>query len=86
MLLQNGINLDNGNATVINCRSRNCISKQIGMIKHSDRSLIIILQENLRKACQTQVNGDVKVTKFNCFWGEDNEIVWIPENEVIGIG
>ncbi len=34
---------------------------------------------DLRLACQTQVLGDVKVTKFDGFWGQGSQIVWTPE-------
>jgi ferredoxin len=31
---------------------------------------------NLRLACQTQVLGDVKVTKFDGFWGQGDQPLW----------
>ncbi len=34
---------------------------------------------NLRKKSQTQVLGDVKVTKFDGFWGQGSQIVWTAE-------
>jgi ferredoxin len=32
-----------------------------------------------RLACQTEVLGDVRVTKFAGFWGESSQIKWTPE-------
>ena len=34
---------------------------------------------NLRLACQTKVLGDVKLTKFDGFWGQGNEVAWKSE-------
>ncbi|MDX2255802.1 MAG: 2Fe-2S iron-sulfur cluster-binding protein [Pseudanabaenaceae cyanobacterium bins.39] len=31
---------------------------------------------NLRLACQTKILGDVKVTKFNGFWGQGDQPIW----------
>ena len=36
-------------------------------------------QKPLRLACQTQVMGDIKVTKFEGFWGHKPGIAWTPE-------
>lgn len=35
--------------------------------------------KDLRLACQTQVLGDVKVTKFDGFWGQGSQVLWQPE-------
>jgi ferredoxin len=37
------------------------------------------LERDLRLACQTQVLGDVKVTKYDGFWGQGTKPVWTPE-------
>ncbi len=34
----------------------------------------------LRLACQTQVMGDIKVTKFKGFWGHESGVAWTPED------
>ncbi len=36
---------------------------------------------NLRLACQTQVMGDIRVTKWDGFWGQGDQVVWPPANE-----
>lgn len=33
----------------------------------------------LRLSCQTKVLGDVKVTKYDGFWGQGSKTVWTPE-------
>lgn len=34
------------------------------------------IDRNLRLACQTKVLGDIKVAKFDGFWGQGNKLVW----------
>ena len=34
----------------------------------------------LRLACQTQVLGDIRVTKYKGFWGHESEMAWKPED------
>jgi ferredoxin len=31
---------------------------------------------NRRLACQTQILGDVRITKYDGFWGQGDKIVW----------
>lgn len=33
----------------------------------------------LRLACQTRVLGDVRVTKYDGFWGHGQRVLWTPE-------
>lgn len=35
--------------------------------------------KDLRLACQTKVLGDIRVTKFEGFWGHEDKIAWQPE-------
>ncbi|NJM98701.1 MAG: (2Fe-2S)-binding protein [Phormidesmis sp. RL_2_1] len=35
-----------------------------------------------RLACQTQVLGDIRVTKYTGFWGHEDRIAWKPEGFV----
>jgi len=30
-------------------------------------------------SCQTKVLGDIKVTKYDGFWGQGSETVWNPQ-------
>jgi ferredoxin len=87
VLLENGIDLYNGGSTVINCRGigtcGTCAVEIVGEISEATwrdqkrRSLPPHSPtRNLRLACQTQVLGDISVTKFDGFWGQGNRIVW----------
>ena len=87
VLLENGIDLYNGGSTVINCRGigtcGTCAVEIVGEISQANwrdqtrRSLPPHSPtRNLRLACQTQVLGDISVTKFDGFWGQGNRIVW----------
>ena len=87
VLLENGIDLYNGGSRVINCRGigtcGTCAVEIVGKVSESTwrdkkrRSLPPHAPtRNLRLACQTQVFGDISVTKFDGFWGQGNRIVW----------
>lgn len=87
VLLENGIDLYNGGSTVINCRGigtcGTCAVEIVGEVSEATwrdkkrRSLPPHSPtRNLRLACQTQVLGDISVTKFDGFWGQGNRIVW----------
>lgn len=87
VLLENGIDLYNGSSTVINCRGigtcGTCAVEIVGEISEATwrdqtrRSLPPHSPtRNLRLACQTQILGDISVTKFDGFWGQGNRIVW----------
>ncbi|HEY9664762.1 MAG TPA: 2Fe-2S iron-sulfur cluster-binding protein [Allocoleopsis sp.] len=89
-LLQQGIDLYNGQAKVINCHGigtcGTCTVMVEGEVSEASwretarRSLPPhSLAQNRRLACQTQVLGDVKVTKFDGFWGQGTQTVWTPE-------
>jgi ferredoxin len=86
-LLAQGIDLYNGQARVINCRGigtcGTCAVQVAGNVSEAnwrDRSRRALPphapQRNLRLACQTQVWGDVQVTKFDGFWGQGRGVVW----------
>lgn len=91
VLLQNGIELYNGGAAVINCLGigtcGTCAVQVEGEVTEANwrdktrRSLPPhSATKNLRLACQTQVIADVKVTKFDGFWGQGSQPVWTPED------
>ncbi|MCM0592038.1 MAG: 2Fe-2S iron-sulfur cluster-binding protein [Gloeotrichia echinulata IR180] len=90
ILLQNGIDLYNGGANLINCRGigscGTCAVKVEGEVSAANwrdktrRSLPPHSPTSDRRlACQTEVLGDVRVTKFAGFWGESSQIKWTPE-------
>ena len=77
VLLENNIDLYNGGATII---SGTCAVEVVGEISEVNwrfatrRSLPHSPTRNFRLACQTQVLGDISVTKFDLFWGQGNQI------------
>ena len=90
VLLKHDIPLYNGKAKIINCRGiGSCgtcavaIAGQVSPPNWQDRgrrSLPPHSQErDLRLACQTKVLGDIKVIKYDGFWGQGKEIVWTAE-------
>ena len=87
VLLEHGIDVYNGNSKTINCRGlgtcgtcavavQGSVSEpkwnektRLGLPPHSGNS-------DRRLSCQTQVLGDVRVTKYDGFWGQGSEAVW----------
>lgn len=86
-LLNNDINLYNGNASVINCHGLGTcgtcavmVEGEVSQVTWLDKTRRSLpphsLSKNLRLACQTNVLGDVSVTKFDGFWGQEDQVVW----------
>ncbi|NJN31057.1 MAG: (2Fe-2S)-binding protein [Synechococcales cyanobacterium RM1_1_8] len=93
-LLDNNIDLHNGGSKLINCRGLGTCGtcavqlqgeasppnwreqQRLGFPPHRrDASTA----KGLRLACQTQVLGDITVTKFEGFWGQADTIRWSPQ-------
>ncbi len=88
-LLDQGIDLHNGKAKLINCRGigscgtcavqvdgetspRNWRENQrLAFLPHRRET-----SSHKRLACQTRVLGNVTVTKYTGFWGQDDTIRW----------
>lgn len=92
VLLEAGIALYNGKAAWINCRGigscGTCAVRVEGEVSEANwrdrgrRSLPPHDRDrDLRLACQTRVLGNVRVTKFDEFWGQGRTPVWTPEAE-----
>ncbi|NJN91247.1 MAG: (2Fe-2S)-binding protein [Leptolyngbyaceae cyanobacterium RM2_2_4] len=90
VLLQQGVDLYNGQAAVINCHGigtcGTCavqIQGEVSEANWRDRTRRSLPPhsptQDRRLACQTRVFGDVKVTKFDGFWGQGSQPVWAPE-------
>ncbi|GAA6622470.1 2Fe-2S iron-sulfur cluster-binding protein [Scytonema sp. NUACC26] len=90
ILLQNGIDLHNGGAKVINCRGLGTcgtcavlVEGEVSPITWRDKARRSLPPhsptKNLRLACQTKILGDARVTKFEGFWGHCSQILWKPE-------
>lgn len=90
VLLKQGIDLYNGNAQLINCRGigtcGTCAVQVEGSVSEAnwrDRSRRSLPphspERDLRLACQTKILGDIRVTKYDGFWGQGTQPVWAPE-------
>jgi ferredoxin len=90
VLRQQGIALYNGQANIINCRGigtcGTCavyIEGPVSEANWRDRTRRSLPPHDpdreLRLACQTQVLGDLRVTKYDGFWGQGTHPVWTPE-------
>ncbi|MGD1950599.1 MAG: 2Fe-2S iron-sulfur cluster-binding protein [Leptolyngbyaceae cyanobacterium] len=86
-LLDNDVDLYNGNAKLINCRGiGSCgtcavlIEGEVSTANWKDRGRRSLpphkSERPLRLACQTRVLGDIKVFKYDQFWGQGQTIVW----------
>ncbi|TVP64177.1 MAG: (2Fe-2S)-binding protein [Leptolyngbya sp. LCM1.Bin17] len=87
VLLANGIDLYNGQAKVINCHGLGTcgtcavqIDGEVSAPNWKDKTRRSLPphhpDRNLRLACQTQVLGDITVTKYDGFWGQGETPVW----------
>ena len=93
VLIKNNIDLHNGNSKIINCRGigscGTCSLEIEGSVSEANwkdktrRSLPPhSLEKNRRLACQTKVYGDLKLTKYDGFWGQGDNVVWTAEKSV----
>ena len=87
VLLANGVDLYNGKAKIINCRSLGTcgtcavqIEGKVGSANWKDKGRRSLPphspERDLRLACQTKVLGDLKVSKFDRFWGQGETKIW----------
>lgn len=90
VLLQQDIALYNQQANTINCRALGtcgtCAVSVEGEVSNRNwRETARLslpphsLMQNRRLACQTQVLGDIEVTKYDGFWGQGDRPLWTPE-------
>ena len=90
VLRSRGISLHNGGAKVINCQGiGSCgtcavqIEGEVNPPNWRDRTRRSLPphdpQRPLRLACQTRVLGDVRVTKYDGFWGQGQTVLWQPD-------
>ena len=87
VLLAHDVDLYNGQARMINCRGiGSCgtcavqIEGEVSEANWKDRTRRALppheAGRDLRLACQTRVLADVRVTKYDGFWGQGKEVVW----------
>jgi len=90
VLLENDIALYNDKAKVVNCHGfgtcGTCAVKVEGQVSEAswrEKTRLSLPPhspaKNLRLACQTQVLGDVTVTKFDGMWGQGSSTVWTAQ-------
>ncbi|MEB3829353.1 2Fe-2S iron-sulfur cluster-binding protein [Phormidium sp. CCY1219] len=90
VLLNAGIELYNGKAKLINCRGIGtcgtcavAVDGEVSPPNWRDKTRRSLPPhspaKNLRLACQTEVLGDLKVTKYDGFWGQGERILWTPD-------
>jgi ferredoxin len=93
VLLQNGIPVYNGPAKTVNCRGLGTcgtcavgVEGEVSDPSWREKARLSLPPHSpsrgLRLSCQTQVLGDVKVTKYDGFWGQGQEVVWPSEPTV----
>ncbi|ERN41539.1 ferredoxin [Rubidibacter lacunae KORDI 51-2] len=89
VLLENNIDIYNGPAQQINCHGfgtcGTCAAWVEGDVSESawrEQARLGMPPHNrergLRLTCQTKVLGDVRVTKYEGFWGESDRVAWTP--------
>ncbi|MFP4009246.1 MAG: 2Fe-2S iron-sulfur cluster-binding protein [Spirulinaceae cyanobacterium] len=86
VLLKHGVDLYNGNAKIINCMGigtcGTCaveIEGEVSAPNWKDKARRSLPPHsptsNRRLACQTQVLGNIKVKKYNGFWGQGSSVI-----------
>lgn len=91
-LLQQGVAVHNEAAKVINCRGLGTCGTCAVVIEGSvsqpgwrEQARLALPphspQSKRRLCCQLQVLGDLKVTKYDGFWGQGDRVVWQPDSD-----
>ncbi|MEL6469114.1 MAG: 2Fe-2S iron-sulfur cluster-binding protein [Cyanobacteria bacterium J06623_4] len=92
VLMENGIDLYSPRANYVNCMGIGtcgtcavAIEGEVSEPNWKDKARRTLPPHNsdkpLRLACQTRVLGDLQVTKFQGFWGHQDDIAWSPEGD-----
>ncbi|WP_421659089.1 2Fe-2S iron-sulfur cluster-binding protein [Leptothermofonsia sp. ETS-13] len=90
-LLKGGVDVYNGVAKTINCHGLGTcgtcavqVEGAVSELSWREKTRLSLpphsLAQNRRLSCQTQVLGDVSVTKFDGFWGQGDRPVWTAES------
>lgn len=92
-LLEKGVNVYNSGAKVLNCHGHGtcgtCLVGVEGTVSERNPLESIRMafppnssQPQRRLSCQVKVLGDVRVTKFDGFFGEGKGVCWTPERDL----
>ncbi len=92
-LLKNGIDVYNGAASVVNCYGHGTCGTCAVRIEGAVSAMEWLEKARLslpphspdhgrRLSCQVKVMGDISVTKYDGFWGQDDRVVWTPERAI----
>jgi len=91
VLVSAGVDLYNGQSKLINCRGIGSCGTCAVAIELLDDGAVSDVNwrdrarrslpphdpsRDLRLACQTQVLGDIRVTKYDGFWGQGEALCW----------
>jgi ferredoxin len=90
VLLKNGVDVYNGAAKTINCHGigtcGTCAVQVEGAVSEMgwrEQGRLSLpphaVAKGRRLACQVQVLGDVSVTKYDGFWGQDSTPLWTAD-------
>lgn len=90
VLLRHGVKVHNGGATVINCRGLGtcgtCAVQIVGAVSEPSWREQARLSlpphsptQSRRLCCQLQVLGDLRITKYDGFWGQGSQATWTPD-------
>ncbi len=89
VLIKNDIPVHNGTASVINCHGLGTcgtcavqIEGEVSEVGSRERLRLSLpphsVDRGRRLACQTRVLGDIEVTKYTGFWGQNSDVGWTP--------
>lgn len=89
VLLENGVDLYNGQASLINCHGLGtcgtcCVEIEGEVSEPQGKEKIRLAlpphssKNQRRLACQVKVLGDIKVKKYDGFWGQGSQTAWTP--------
>ncbi|MDX2229399.1 MAG: 2Fe-2S iron-sulfur cluster-binding protein [Leptolyngbyaceae cyanobacterium bins.349] len=87
VLLQQGVEVHNGKAKLINCRGLGTcgtcavhIEGAIAAPSWREQARLSLPphnpQQSRRLCCQLQVLGDLQITKYDGFWGQGEQVIW----------
>lgn len=92
VLLQQGVDVHNAGAKIINCRGLGtcgtCAVEIEGAVSEPEwreQARLSLpphsLERKRRLSCQTKVMGDLLVTKYDGFWGQGDQVIWNPDGQ-----